>query len=53
MPGTLAAGRGVGIGEIPDRSRYRIVVLADHGQSQGATFLQRYGETLEDVVRAA
>jgi hypothetical protein len=26
-------------------------VLSDHGQSQGATFLQRYGETLEDVVR--
>ena len=22
---------------------YRLVVLADHGQSQGATFLQRYG----------
>jgi uncharacterized membrane protein YvlD (DUF360 family) len=30
---------------------YRLVVLSDHGQSQGATFLQRYGETLEDVVR--
>ena len=29
---------------------YRIVVLSDHGQSQGATFLQRYGERLEDVV---
>ena len=29
---------------------YRLVVLSDHGQSQGATFLQRYGETLEDVV---
>jgi hypothetical protein len=26
-------------------------VLSDHGQSQGATFLQRYEETLEDVVR--
>ncbi len=23
---------------------YRLVVLSDHGQSQGATFLQRYGE---------
>ncbi|WP_198935318.1 alkaline phosphatase family protein, partial [Brevundimonas sp. ZS04] len=22
---------------------YRVVVLSDHGQSQGATFLQRYG----------
>ncbi len=32
---------------------YRLVVLADHGQSQGATFLQRYGVTLEDVVRSA
>ena len=30
---------------------YELVVLSDHGQSQGATFLQRYGETLEDVVR--
>ena len=32
---------------------YRFVVLSDHGQSQGATFEQRFGETLEDVVRAA
>jgi hypothetical protein len=30
---------------------YHFVVLSDHGQSQGATFLQRYGERLEDVVR--
>lgn len=30
---------------------YRLVVLSDHGQSQGATFLQRYGETLEQLVR--
>lgn len=30
---------------------YEFVVLSDHGQSQGATFLQRYGEPLEDVVR--
>ncbi|HEY4418307.1 MAG TPA: alkaline phosphatase family protein, partial [Pseudonocardia sp.] len=30
---------------------YRFVVLSDHGQSQGATFLQRYGQRLEDVVR--
>ena len=29
---------------------YRLVVLSDHGQSQGATFLQRYGEALEDIV---
>ncbi|HWX52509.1 MAG TPA: phage holin family protein, partial [Solirubrobacteraceae bacterium] len=32
---------------------YRIVVLSDHGQSQGATFLDRYGSTLEDLVRGA
>ncbi|HYI36897.1 MAG TPA: phage holin family protein [Thermoleophilaceae bacterium] len=30
---------------------YEFVVLADHGQSQGATFLQRYGLSLEEVVR--
>ncbi|AGZ38893.1 putative phosphodiesterase/nucleotide pyrophosphatase [Actinoplanes friuliensis DSM 7358] len=30
--------------------RYRIVILSDHGQSQGATFRQRHGETLEQVV---
>ena len=29
---------------------YHVVVLSDHGQSQGATFRQRYGEGLEDVV---
>jgi uncharacterized membrane protein YvlD (DUF360 family) len=29
---------------------YHVVVLSDHGQSQGATFFQRYGTTLEDVV---
>jgi uncharacterized membrane protein YvlD (DUF360 family) len=29
---------------------YRIVVLSDHGQTQGATFEQRCGETLADVV---
>ena len=30
---------------------YRLVVLSDHGQSQGATFQQRYGEALEDIVQ--
>ncbi len=30
---------------------YRIVVLSDHGQSQGATFRQRFGTSLEDLVR--
>ncbi|MCX5041590.1 alkaline phosphatase family protein [Aldersonia sp. NBC_00410] len=32
-----------------DRS-YHVVLLSDHGQSQGATFLQRYNETLEALV---
>ncbi len=32
---------------------YRLVVLADHGQTQGATFLQRYGYTLQDLVEKA
>ena len=32
---------------------YRLVVLSDHGQSQGATFLDRYGITLEDLVTQA
>ena len=30
---------------------YEIVVLSDHGQTQGATFLQRNGYGLEDLVR--
>jgi uncharacterized membrane protein YvlD (DUF360 family) len=30
---------------------YRLVVLSDHGQSQGETFLDRYGHSLEDLVR--
>ncbi len=30
---------------------YRFVVLSDHGQTLGATFLERYGKTLGDVVR--
>jgi hypothetical protein len=29
---------------------YHVVVLSDHGQSQGATFLQRYGRSLEHLV---
>jgi uncharacterized membrane protein YvlD (DUF360 family) len=32
---------------------YQFVVLSDHGQSQGATFRQRYGITLEDLVTRA
>jgi len=32
---------------------YHLVVLSDHGQTQGAPFRQRYGETLEELVRGA
>ena len=32
---------------------YRLVVLSDHGQTQGETFHDRYGETLEELVRSA
>ncbi len=32
---------------------YHLVVLSDHGQSQGRPFRQRYGETLEQLVSAA
>ncbi len=32
---------------------YRLVVLSDHGQSQGETFLDRYGISLEDLVTEA
>src|SRR5215210_4567808 len=32
---------------------YHLVVLADHGQTQGATFEVRYGTTLQQVVRKA
>jgi uncharacterized membrane protein YvlD (DUF360 family) len=30
---------------------YEIVVLSDHGQTQGATFKQRHGQGLDDLVR--
>ncbi len=30
---------------------YEFVVLSDHGQSQGATFRQRYGQSLEELIR--
>ena len=30
---------------------YEIVVLSDHGQTQGATFKQRHGYALDDLVR--
>ena len=32
---------------------YHLVVLSDHGQTQGAPFRQRFGQTLEEVVRDA
>jgi hypothetical protein len=32
--------------------RYEIVVLSDHGQAQGATFRQRNGMTLHDLVES-
>jgi uncharacterized membrane protein YvlD (DUF360 family) len=31
---------------------YTMVVLSDHGQSLGATFTQRYGRSLEEVIAA-
>jgi uncharacterized membrane protein YvlD (DUF360 family) len=44
------------LGRIARASRYaarpyRIVVLSDHGQTQGATFKQRNGYGLDDLVR--
>ena len=56
---SLAVLRGIDrqLGRI-DRARewagrpYRILVLSDHGQSQGATFRQRTDKTLEEVVRS-
>ncbi len=57
-PETLTALRKVdrGIGRlirVAERAPrpYEVVVLSDHGQSQGATFLDRYGLSLEDMVR--
>ena len=53
-----ARRRGPGAQDAARRRRadaprpYRFVILADHGQSLGATFLQRYGVTLQDVVRS-
>ena len=37
---------------VPEAGRhYHVVVLSDHGQSQGATFRQRHGETLDELVK--
>ena len=30
---------------------YHLVLLSDHGQTNGATFKQRYGKTLDEVIR--
>ena len=30
---------------------YQLVIQSDHGQTNGATFTQRYGETFEDFVK--
>jgi hypothetical protein len=48
---TVLAGleKIVSSGALP--RRYHIVLVSDHGQSQGATFKQRAGKPLEDVVR--
>jgi hypothetical protein len=35
------------------KRRYALVVISDHGQTQGPTFRQRWGQTLEDLVRKA
>ena len=35
------------------KRRYALVVISDHGQTQGPTFRQRFGQTLEDLVRKA
>lgn len=32
---------------------YELVVLSDHGQTQGRPFRQRHGQTLEELVRAS
>jgi uncharacterized membrane protein YvlD (DUF360 family) len=57
---TLAILRRVDrqIGRIADAARhaprpYRFVVLSDHGQSQGETFFDRYGQSLEELVQQA
>ena len=45
-----AIGRLIRVAERAPRP-YEVVVLSDHGQSQGETFLDRYGLSLEDLVR--
>ena len=35
------------------RGRYHLVVLSDHGQTQGEAFADRFGESVEELVGAA
>lgn len=58
-PESLASLEGIDrvLGVLQETARhttrpYHFVVLSDHGQSQGATFRQRYGSGVEDVVRS-
>lgn len=58
QPESLSALEGIDsvLGQLEEIARvaprpYHIVVLSDHGQSQGATFADRYGEDLAGVVR--
>lgn len=44
-----AIGRIVKAASLAPRP-YRFIVLSDHGQSQGKTFLDRYGISLEELV---
>ena len=32
--------------------KYQFVIQSDHGQTNGATFMQRYGESFEDFVKS-
>lgn len=34
------------------KRNYQFVLLSDHGQSQGPTFRQKYGYTLEELIRS-
>ena len=45
-----AIGRFERAAQEADR-QYEFVILSDHGMSRGATFKQRYGLTLDDLVR--
>ena len=54
MRSTASTRRSARLARRPPRTRRgrtEFVVLSDHGQTLGATFLQRYGKTLGDVVR--